>query len=297
MARPRASIVLVTRNGEATLPAVLDGITRQRFDGAIEIIAVDSSSTDGTPELLRQRVKCLVTIDPESFDHGLTRNLGVERAHAEAVVLLVQDAVPASDTWLQRLVTALEAEPTIAGTFARQIPRDEAGALTRHYAERWVAASAAPRTSAIESRDAFACLDPFARFDCCIFDNVCSCIRRSAWLRHPFAATPFAEDLEWARTVLLHGYKICYVPEAAVIHSHERSAAYELARTRLLHRRLYELFGMRTIPTLPHLVRAVASSAALHVSLERSPRAMALAVAWPLGQYLGGRDAAKAGSQ
>ena len=95
----------------------------------------------------------------------------------------------------------------------------------------------------------------------------------------------------------MHGYKIAYVPEAAVIHSHERSAAYELARTRLLHRRLYDLFGMRTIPTLPHLGRAVASSLALHVSLERSPRALALAIAWPLGQYLGGRDAAKAATQ
>jgi len=297
MARPRASIVLVTRNGAATLPAVFDAITRQQFDGAIEIVAVDSSSTDGTQEWLRQRVDCLVTIDRESFDHGLTRNLGVDRCHAEAVVLLVQDAQPASDTWLQQLVGGLETDPNVAGTFARQIPRDEAGALTRHYAERWVAASTMPRTSCVGSRAAFECLDPFARFDCCVFDNVCSCIRRSVWLRHPFAATPFAEDLEWARTVLMHGYKIAYVPEAAVIHSHERSAAYELARTRLLHRRLYHLFGMRTIPTLPLLGRAVASSLALHLSLERSPRALALAVAWPLGQYLGGRDAAKAASQ
>jgi len=291
---PRASIVLVTKNGAATLPAVLDAIARQRFDGGIEIIAVDSSSSDGTADLLRPRVDCLLTIAPDAFDHGLTRNVGIARARASSVVLLVQDAIPASELWLQHLVSALEADPKIAGTFARQVPCEHAGALTRHYAGRWVAASTAPRVTAIGSRERFDALDPATRFDRCVFDNVCSCIRRAIWLRHPFASTPFAEDLEWARTVLMDGFTIAYVPDAVVTHSHERSPAYELARTRVLHRRLYDLFGMRTIPTVAHLARAVASCFALHLSLEKTPRSAALAVAWPLGQYLGGRDAIKA---
>jgi len=119
-------------------------------------------------------------------------------------------------------------------------------------------------------------------------------VRRSVWAEYPFVATAFAEDLEWARTVLLAGYRIAYAPDALVVHSHERSAAYEFARTRTLHRRLYHLFGMRTIPTLPLLARAVAASLALHLRLEWSARSVALAFAWPLGQYMGGRDAARA---
>jgi len=50
-----------------------------------------------------------------------------------------------------------------------------------------------------------------------------------------------------------------WVPEAEVIHSHDRSARYELARTYVLHRRLYELFKLRTIPTLPLLAKAIQS--------------------------------------
>jgi hypothetical protein len=61
----------------------------------------------------------------------------------------------------------------------------------------------------------------------------------------------------------------------------------------VLHRRLYELFRLRTIPTLPLLARAVASSVAVHWRLETSARAIALAFAWPLGQYLGALSAVR----
>src|SRR5256885_445805 len=83
---------------------------------------------------------------------------------------------------------------------------------------------------------------------------------RSIWERPPFGSTPIAEDLEWAREVLLAGHRLAYVPRAVVVHSHDRSARYELARTYLLHRRLFELFQLRTIPDVPSLARAVAAS-------------------------------------
>ena len=175
----------------------------------------------------------------------------------------------------------------------------DASAIARHYLERWSAASATPRIQAVSDFASFAALDPRARFELCIFDNVCSCIRRSVWKQHPFHATPIGEDVEWAREVLLAGHRIAYVPEAQVVHSHDRSARYELARTYVLHRRLYELFGLRTIPTLSGLARAIASSLAVHIRCSLRDRArpriigraVALAFAWPVGQYLGARSA------
>lgn len=291
---PLVSIALVTRNGIDTLPAVLEALTRQTFDGAIEIVAIDSGSTDGSADLLRRRANRFVAIDPTTFNHGTTRNLAAAQAAGEYVVLLVQDAIPANDMWLARLVEPLRRDPRIAGTFARQVPHERAGALTRHYATLWKGASTAPHVAALDDPGEFESLPPHHRFDRCTFDNVCSCIRRSIWTQHPFVATPFAEDLEWARTVLMNGWAIAYAPDAVVAHSHERSAAYEFARTRILHRRLYQLFGLRTIPTAPLLARAVLSSLALHARVELSARSLALAFAWPLGQYLGGRDAARA---
>ncbi len=303
MNAPVISIVIPTCNGIATLPGLLDAIASQEIGGAVEIVAVDSGSDDGSRELLRERADRLVEIAPHEFDHGLTRNLGVEHARGELVVLMVQDAVPASKTWLASLVAPFAGDAALAGSFARQQPRDDASAITRYYAERATAASPSPRVVAVD-RATFDGLQPMDRLDLCTFDNVCSCIRRSVWTRYPFKSTPIGEDIEWAREVLLAGYRLAYVPDAVVIHSHDRAARYELARTYVLHHQLFALLGVRTIPVLSSLVRAVASSIGVHLRCQRSDpragapladtyRAVALAFAWPLGQYLGGLHAAR----
>ena len=141
-------------------------------------------------------------------------------------------------------------------------------------------------------------MTPMARLLFCAFDNVASCIRRSVWEQRPFKSTPIAEDLAWSLDVLLAGYSIAFAPDAVVIHSHDRGAVYEYRRTRVLHEQLFELFGLQTIPAMSALMRAIASSSLSHARLElRSPgqwaRALTLAVAWPLGQYVGGRRAAR----
>jgi GT2 family glycosyltransferase len=296
--RPRASIVLVTRNGGLRLQALLDAIDAQQGRADVEIVAVDSSSTDGTRERLEARADVVVDITPAEFNHGITRNLGIARASGPIAVLLVQDAVPQSDRWLDALITPLERDPRLAGTFARQVPCASASAVTRHQLAHWVATRAQPRV-VFCNRGTFEALGASARLDLCAFDNVCAALRRDVWDRHPLPATPIAEDVAWAREVLLGGYGLAFVPDAVVEHSHERSAWYELKRTWALHRQLDALFALRTVPSTRHLVRAVASSMALHrrlVAGERGGaraygRAAALAVAWPLGQYLGGSTA------
>ena len=273
------------------MSALLDAIARQRVAFEFEVLAVDSSSSDGTAELLRGRVNRVISIPADAFDHGLTRNLGLDQAGGELVVLLVQDAEPASDSWLAALTAPLVADDGLAGTYGRQLPRPDASLITRHYLRRWVASSGVARTVVVANLAELEALEPMAQVERCAFDNVCSCIRRSIWTRHPFHSTPIGEDIEWAREVLLAGSRLAYVPEAAVIHSHERSARYEFARTYVLHRRLYELFRLRTIPTLPLLARAIASSLSLHVRCQRNGRAIALAFAWPIGQYFGALSA------
>ena len=299
MSAPRASVLLLTWNGAATLPAVLDAVAAQETDFPFETVAVDSGSTDGTLALLDGRVDRVIRIPNETFNHGLTRNLGIEACRGEVVALLVQDALPASRRWLAALAGPLFADEGLAGTFARQIPRTDASPVTRYYLERWIACSDVPRTSGIASAEHFRALSPMDQFMSCVFDNVSSCIRRDVWRELPFPATRIAEDLEWARAALLAGHRLAFVPEAAVVHSHERSARYELWRTYLVHQRLRALFGLRTIPTERHLLRAVGLCLKTHVRLagaslrrpRQAARTLALAVAFPLGQYLGALSA------
>jgi rhamnosyltransferase len=302
VSEPLVSVVIPTRNGGQRLTSVLDAIHEQRHDCALELIAVDSGSTDGTLELLSRRVDVLLRIQPSAFNHGATRNVGIGHARGAFVVMLVQDAVPQSDQWLEALIGPMRRDPGIAGTFARQVPYRDASPLTRQNLATWIAAGPDAHTAVINDRSAYDRWSPLERMRACAFDNVCAAVRRSVWEKHPFPEVPIAEDLAWGRAVLFDGHALAYVPDAVVEHSHERSAWYELKRTWVLHQQLHKLFGVRTIPTLRHLARAVAGSTIVHwrclqassqaSTLQGRLRAQALAVAWPLGQYLGGLTAA-----
>jgi rhamnosyltransferase len=298
MSPPRVSVVVPVRNGSATLRALLDAVRAQRTDADVEVVVIDSGSTDGSAELARRHgVDRVIEIRPDEFDHGATRNLGIAQSRGDLVILVVQDALPASDVWLDALVAPLVDDLAVAGSFARQVPRPDASAIAKYYLSRWVAAGDVPRTVSLSGRQEFDAMAPADRLDTCAFDNVCACLRRSVWQRHPFRRTPIGEDVAWAREVLLAGHHLAFVPEAVVVHSHDRPLAYEFRRTRDLHAVLFDLFGLRTVPTLPLLARAMAVSAAVNVRCAAArpsgiPRALGLAVAWPLAQYLGARRAA-----
>ena len=70
------------------------------LDFEFELVVVDSQSTDGTAEFVRPRAASLVSIDRESFDHGLARNLGIEHSKGESDRADGSGRAPASDTWL-----------------------------------------------------------------------------------------------------------------------------------------------------------------------------------------------------
>ena len=297
MTAPVVSIVIPTFNGGPMLARLLDAIDAQSSAHPRRVVAVDSGSIDGTLELLQRRGAEVVSLTPGSFNHGTSRNEGVARAAADFAVLIVQDAVPASDRWLDALLAPLLTDDRVAGAFARQQPRTDASAVTTHYLSSWVACQPQPRVVGPLTREQFDAMTPEERHRACAFDNVCSCIRVAAWRTHPFRPTAIAEDLEWARDVLLDGYRLAYTPDAVVWHSHERSASYELQRTYLVHQRLQALFGLSTIPSAGSLVRAIAATVPAHLRLARRAgpaalaRAAALGVTLPLGQYLGARAA------
>jgi rhamnosyltransferase len=303
MTAPLVSILLLTRDGRRTLPAVLAAISAQKVSCPFDVVAVDSGSVDGTTALLRPVVETVIEIAPATFNHGSTRNLGIAACRGALVVLLAQDAEPDSETWLESLVEPLRRDDRIAGSYARQVPRDDATAVARNYLARYAASSPVPRVQAIAGESAWHALSPARRLDVCTFDNVCACVRRAVWETHPFPAAAIAEDVEWAKTVLLAGFRLAFVPDAVVRHSHDRSASYELYRTYLVHQQLCRLLELRLIPSLGALARSVCLTTMSHIGWVLSsdrrmggkigelPRALATAVARPLGQYLGARSA------
>jgi GT2 family glycosyltransferase len=252
--RPDVSVVLLTKNGGADLGDLLRRLADQRTSRRVEIVAFDSGSTDGSVDLLRAHGARVTEIPPSEFNHGETRNQAIAASRSPLVVMLTQDAVPAADGWLDALLAPFE-DPEVAGAYGRQIPRPDADVLTRRNLERWETGSSERRLQGMSDRGSYLRLHPMDRYKLCLFDDVCSALRRSAWERIPYERTYFAEDVDWGKKVIEAGWSIVYEPRAAVVHSHDRSVWYEFKRTYVCHRRLYELFGLRTVPRLREALR------------------------------------------
>ena len=88
------SVVIPVKNGDSWLNETIPAILNQQVNGAIEIIAIDSGSTDESLSILSKYPVTVVSIKPEDFNHGLTRNKGVSLAKGRFVVMTVQDAKP-----------------------------------------------------------------------------------------------------------------------------------------------------------------------------------------------------------
>jgi rhamnosyltransferase len=209
------SVVIPTRNAAVWLPALLDRLADQAPVPPQEVILVDSSSRDGTRELAAARPEVrLLTV--ERFTHGGARNLGIRAATGECIALLTQDALPADEHWLARLLEPL-ADPEVAGVYARQIPRPDADPLERFFLADRFPNLRAPAVRRHEGREPPVYPKTF-------FSNVSSALRRSDALAYPFdESLLMGEDQQYARDVLMAGRTLVYQPTARVWHSHAYS--------------------------------------------------------------------------
>ena len=124
------SIFIPTYNGGRVFSRCLEMIGQQDYEGQIQLIIVDSGSTDGTPELAERAGALVRRIDKNKFHHSNTRNEAVFLADFDNIVFTVQDAVPCSESWLSELEISL-CETDVAAVYTDQIPHDDATPYAR----------------------------------------------------------------------------------------------------------------------------------------------------------------------
>lgn len=244
---PQVSVVIPTRNAGPLFREVLAAVRGQELDREVELVVVDSGSTDGTAELAEQSADRFIRIRPEEFNHGRTRNLAISRCQSELVALLVQDATPADRHWLQRLVNCF-ADPQVAGAYSRQIPRPDCPPLIRARLNRWSASRTTREVKFLPDPLSLYALSEPEQIRLLSFDNVSSCVRKSVWEKLPFPELDFGEDLAWAWMALSVGYRIVYEPASAVLHSHRQHLSYEFKRVYLDHQNWNRLIGLKVFP-------------------------------------------------
>lgn len=186
-----------------------------------QVVIIDSCSTDGTGALARGSGFRVETISRSEFNHGATRQRGVEwLREADVLVFLTQDAELASGDAISRLCRAFD-DAQVGAAYGRQLPRRGAGAIEAH--ARLFNYPAASQTTASENPSGFKSL---------FFSNSFGAYRRRAL--EEVGGFPgnviFGEDTVTVAKLLARGWKIAYVAEAAVFHSHAYRMSQEFRR-------------------------------------------------------------------
>lgn len=99
----KVSIVIRTLNEERHLPACLKAIKSQNFNNEIEIIVVDSGSTDRTLEICADYKVKIVQIAKSNFTYGKALNIGCQCSEGDILVFLSAHCIPNSTDWLKNL--------------------------------------------------------------------------------------------------------------------------------------------------------------------------------------------------
>ena len=128
------SIIIPTYNGGSIFCKCLERINQQDYTKKIQLIVVDSGSTDGTPELAQKAGALVKKIDKSEFHHAKTRNEALYLAKFDKVVYTVQDIIPCSETWLSDLERSL-IETGVAAVYTDQAPHDDANLYARYETE------------------------------------------------------------------------------------------------------------------------------------------------------------------
>lgn len=232
MTKPSLSIVIPTLNAAAEIDVLLSLLEGQTLRPR-EILVVDSSSDDDTAsEVAKHPEVEFLVIDRKDFNHGLTRDMALRRTVGDFVCFLTQDAVPASDVYLDNLVAPMLMDDSIALVSGRQLPKADA----RRF-EQLVRGFNYPDQSSVRGKK------DLSRYGIKTFfaSDVCSCYRRDAYLDcGGFDRVNTNEDMLMASRFVAVGCKVAYEPKAEVYHSHNLTPKEQYARNRAVGRFLEE---------------------------------------------------------
>lgn len=217
----KVAVIVPTLNADRDWPA---------FSGALlanvsaeTVLILDSESTDETLESARAAGFRTQSIPRSQFNHGGTRQLGVELCpDAEIIVFLTQDAPLVDSLSIQTLLRAFE-DPKVGAAYGRQLPRLGAEPIEAHARLFNYPEQSDLRVLADKERLGFKSI---------FTSNSFAAYRRMTLMAVGGFPTDviFGEDTVTVAKILLNGWKVAYVADAKVYHSHSYTWRQEARR-------------------------------------------------------------------
>lgn len=205
------TVVIPTRNAGSYADDMVAALSRQSVT-PLQVLVMDSDSTDDTRRVFSAAGAEVLPVHPKEFDHARTRNCALSLARGDILVFLTQDAIPAREDALERLIAPLVGGEAV-GAFGRHLPRPDASPL-----ERFARSFNYPPTSRTVAPEQLERQGVRA----CFFSNSFSAIRRDflCGMGGFPGGTVMNEDMLFAARALSAGRRLAYVAEAEVRHSH-----------------------------------------------------------------------------
>lgn len=206
------SVVVPVKDGARYLRELLDAVFAQKADapGGLDVLVIDSGSRDDSVAIARAAGAEVLAIDPATFGHGRTRNLGAESTRGDVIAFLTQDATPV-DGWLAALLGGFDLADDVGAVYGPHRARPDTSPMIARELDAFFAGHAGPDGGPSLQREG----------DDSFLSNVNAAYRRDCWAAIRFPDVPYSEDQGFAKAMLAAGWAKAYVPGAAVLHAHD----------------------------------------------------------------------------
>jgi rhamnosyltransferase len=221
------SIIIPTYNGEKTIGNLLKTLTQFKDNYKKEVIIIDSQSQDKTLNIVNRFKKKLnlkiIKIKKEEFNHGLTRNLGLEKACGRYIWFLSQDARPiVSKKFLDYVLEDFKINKRVVVVYGKHLPYKKTPIIQKLEVEcYWEKLDSLLKKEKILIHDGRKLNQSQKQQEIFIrLSNVNCFYKRSFLIKNKFKKVKTGEDMYMGKIILEKNLIKIYDPRIKVYHSH-----------------------------------------------------------------------------
>jgi GT2 family glycosyltransferase len=279
---PGVSIILVSYNDDAHLPAALSSIDTNGGDVPREVIVVDNASTDRSPDLVAETYPDVMLLRNESNEgFGRANNRAVRESRGELLLFMNTDVVLFADA-LELLVAEMKAHPeTGAAGPALRTPSD---GFQASYGGRTGFFSELAKKGFLNRLRTRALRAHRRRREVGWVSGAFLLVRRKAFVDAGGFDEEFFlyfEDIDLCERLRKKGWRVVFLPAAAALHRGGATTSARPLRSRVEYRksqlRFYRKHGTRlSLVLLKLYVRLTLAGLRLSGAFLREPDGPAL---------------------